>query len=133
MIQVHCTHDPLVTPSTLDGMLARWASQEDIRGERPAHNGLQAAHDVLRQTIGRHAHFLTRSDLALYASLMATREPFEMRARFFETFDLLVRTRGPAVAVLRIRELHALLRITQASPVPATHRQPLVPPTPGTT
>ena len=111
-----CTQDPLVTPSTLDGMMARWTSEAPAGRGHPAADTTRAAKDILCQAVGRHAEFLAPADRALYGSLMTARDAAELRALFFELFDLLVRTRGPALAVLRIRELHGLLRVDQAAP-----------------
>lgn len=110
-MNLDATFDALVTPSMLDGLMARWKCQSPANVVRmPARDSTRAAQAILSNAIGRYVEFLTPSDRTLYAALLSAHEPRELRALFFESFDLLVRTRGPAVAVLRIREIHELLR-----------------------
>lgn len=110
-MNLDATFDALVTPSMLDGLMARWKCQSPVGGGRvAAPDSTTAAQAILSKAIGRYVEFLTPSDRTLYAALLSAHEPRELRALFFESFDLLVRTRGPAVAVLRIREIHELLR-----------------------
>lgn len=115
------TFDSLVTPSMLDGLMARWKCQSPATGRRmPPRDTTRAAQAILSKAVGRYVEFFTPADRSLYAAVLAARDPGELRALFFESFDLLVRTRGAAVAVLRIREIHELLRSGRESDTEAT-------------
>lgn len=110
------SQEPLFTPSMLDTLLARWSSLPDhharIDHTSPAHRVCQAR-DILRLTIEDMLPSLSPGDQALYARLLAAREAHAWRTHFFDCFDLMARTRGAAIAVLRLHALYSLLRDTE--------------------
>ena len=109
------THASLAaTPPTsvmLDMLLARW--QQAPRTEAPGGGqaeALERARKILAQTVGHCVPHLSPADQELYRALIDSPDPRALRERFFACFDLLVRTRGTALAVLRLHELYRLLR-----------------------
>lgn len=100
------------TSSMLDMLMARW--QLAPRHETAAHespgDAMERARATIEQTVGHYVSYLEPADQALYATLIATTDPESLRDLFFECFDLMVRTRGPAIAVLRLHELYRLMR-----------------------
>ncbi len=108
-----CEHPPpLFTPSMLDALLARWKSLPHQDSPCPASpvDRMSLARSILRTTVEHHLPRMSPDDQALYARLLAAREAHAWRNHFFECFDLMARTAGAAVAVLRLHELHRLLR-----------------------
>lgn len=108
-----CEHpQPLFTPLMLDTLLARWKSLPGH--DSPSHaspvDRMSQARSILRATVEQHLPRMSPDDQALYARLLAAREAQAWRNHFFDCFDLMARTRGAAVAVLRLHELHRLLR-----------------------
>ena len=108
-----CEHpQPLFTPSMLDALLARWKSLP--HHDSPFHDSpvdrMSLARSILRATVEHHLPRMSPDDQALYARLLAAREAQAWRNHFFDCFDLMVRTCGASVAVLRLHELHRLLR-----------------------
>jgi hypothetical protein len=102
------------TPSTsimLDMLLTRW--QQAPRAEAPdacQAEALEHAQKLIVQTVGHCLPHLDPDDQALYQAIVTSPDARHMRERFFACFDLLVRTRGTALAVLRLHELYRLLR-----------------------
>lgn len=112
---------PLFTPSMLDTLLARWKSIPHPEASDPQPSPADRtghARAIFRQTLERHLPHMTPADQALYARLVAAREVQAWRTHFFDCFDLMARTRGAAIAVLRLHDLHNLLR----DPDPSTNR-----------
>lgn len=110
--QLAALNTPL-TATMLDGLLSRWKGKPRSDLARPSTaESTRAVQGILASAIGRYEAFLSPRDQALYATLMGARHPAEIRALFFEAFDLLVRTRGAAVAVLRIRDIHDHFRLS---------------------
>lgn len=109
------THASLAeAPSTslmLSMLLARW--QKTPRTESapsvPA-EAVERARSLIVQTVGHYVDYLDPADQALYTELVSSPDARSIRERFFGCFDLLVRTRGAALAVLRLHELYRLLR-----------------------
>lgn len=113
---------PRFTPSMLDALIKRWKAgptPPPTKSFASASHRMAQARGILVQAIGAYLPHLAPNDQALYARLVATREIDGLRAHFFDCFDLMVRTRGAAIAVLRIQELHRLLRDTPSVPQPA--------------
>jgi hypothetical protein len=110
--------EPLFTPSMLDALLARWSSlpghDASVGSEHssPAQR-MNQARDILRATLDDLLPCLSPGDQALYARLLAARELHAWRTHFFDCFDLMARTRGAAIAVLRLHALYSLLRDTE--------------------
>jgi hypothetical protein len=110
------THASLAeAPSTsimLSMLLARWQKTprtENAPAGVPA-EALERARSLIVQTVGHYVDYLDPADQALYTELVSSPDARSIRERFFGCFDLLVRTRGAALAVLRLHELHRLLR-----------------------
>ena len=101
-----------LTASMLDMLMARW--QTAPRPAAPPHesaaDALERARGIVVQTVGHYVNYLEASDQALYATLISLTDAEALRELFFECFDLMVRTRGPAIAVLRVHELYRLVR-----------------------
>lgn len=103
--------EPPSTSIMLDMLLTRW--QQAPRPETP-HEGpgeaLELARKLIVQTMGHCQPHLDPDDQALYTALVNSTDARGLRERFFACFDLLVRRRGTALAVLRLHELYRLLR-----------------------
>jgi len=104
--------EPPSTSSMLDMLMARWrlAPRHDTAAHESPGDPMERAHTIFVQTVGHYVNYMEPADQALYATLIATADPESLRSLFFECFDLLVRTRGPAIAVLRMHELYRLVR-----------------------
>lgn len=102
----------LFTPPMLDALLARWRS---LPGHSSDHSQTSAAQRVtqaraiLSLTVESQLPHMSPADQALYARLLAAREAQAWRTHFFDCFDLMARTRGAAIAVLRLHDLYRLL------------------------
>lgn len=109
------THASLAeSPSTscmLDLLIARWqvSPHAELFSDEPV-DTMERARNTIVQTVGHYVDYLEPSDKALYASLIAASDAPALRALFFQCFDLMVRTRGTALAVLRLHELYRLVR-----------------------
>lgn len=104
--------DSTTTSTMLSMLLARWQlapRTESAQGAVSA-EALERARQLIVQTVGHYVDYLDPDDQSLYAELVASPDARGMRERFFGCFDLLVRTRGVALAVLRLHELYRLLR-----------------------
>ncbi|MBX3611494.1 MAG: hypothetical protein KF871_16495 [Hydrogenophaga sp.] len=102
--------EPLLTRSMLDALLERWRSQpSDAARTGTSTDRAACARALIAKTIGAYLAFLPPSDLRTYESLIASTSCEELRDQFYVCFDLIVRTRGAATAVLRLQELHRLL------------------------
>lgn len=108
----HATTDSPVTPSVLDTLMARWSAlpdnAQDPHGPVDAERIAQAR-GVLMKTMERYQPYLSADDRALYGRLLCTRNPQDWQRQFFECFDLVARTRGITIAVLRLHELYGVL------------------------
>jgi hypothetical protein len=100
------------TSSMLDMLMARWqlAPRHETAAHESPNDAMERARATIEQTVGHYVSYLEPADQALYATLIATTDPESLRDLFFECFDLMVRTRGPAIAVLRLHELYRLMR-----------------------
>lgn len=99
------------TASMLDTLLMRWQEAPwlpNVAPQIPA-DPLAHARELISQTVGSHAERMSAHDRAAYARLLSLGDADELREAFFTCFDLMVRTRGPAIAMVRLRELHRLL------------------------
>ena len=99
------------TASMLDTLLTRWQEAPwlpTVAPQIPA-DPMASALELIAQTVGPFEDRLGPHDRCVYASLMALSDSDELRDAFFTCFDLMVRTRGPAIAMVRLRELHRLL------------------------
>lgn len=110
------TAAPLAGASGTDAMLAtllaRWCARLDPATDAPDAQVpyLQQARRKVQQTLGGYLRWMSESDLSLYRRLMTAHDADEWSAQFFLCFDLMVRTRGAAIAVLRMHELFRLLQ-----------------------
>lgn len=104
--------EPPSTSSMLDMLMARWqlAPRQDTAAHEAPGDAMERARNTIVQTVGHYVTYLEPADQALYATLIATTDPESLRGLFFQCFDLMVRTRGPAIAVLRLHELYRLMR-----------------------
>jgi hypothetical protein len=100
------------THAMLDALLSRWRAAPER--DRPVHDGeaehMRLAHGLLADTLVRYLPWLDAHDAALYERLQQARNADELSELFLRCFDLMVRVRGAAVAVLRAQELFRLLR-----------------------
>lgn len=99
------------TSSMLDTLLTRWHDAPwlpNIAPQAPA-DPMAQARELIALTLGPCADRLDAQDRSLYARLLAASDRHELRSAFFTCFDLMVRTRGPAIAMVRLRELHRLV------------------------
>lgn len=109
------THASLAeAPSTscmLDMLISRWqvSPRAESLSAEPA-DAMERARSTIIQTVGHYVDYLEPGDQALYAQLIAASDAPTLRALFFQCFDLMVRTRGTALAVLRLHELYRLVR-----------------------
>lgn len=101
-----------MTSSMLDMLMARWqmAPRPDTAQHESPADAMERARNIVIQTVGHYVNYLEAADQALYATLISLTEAEALRELFFECFDLMVRTRGPAIAVLRVHELYRLVR-----------------------
>lgn len=109
--------DPLFSPATVDTLLARWRALpccDDGAPDTDSAEVVARARTLFALTLGPYAPLMGPTHHALYRRLLSLRDAESFRRHFFDAFDLLVRTRGAAVAVLKLQELHQLLR-------PCTH------------
>lgn len=104
--------EPPSTASMLDMLMARWqlAPRHDTAAHESPGDAMERARTTIVQTMGHYVNYLEPADQALYTTLISTTDPESLRDLFFECFDLMVRTRGPAIAVLRLHELYRLMR-----------------------
>lgn len=104
--------DSQMTASMLDMLMARWqmAPRPDPQPHESPSAAMERARGIVVQTVGHYVNYLEAPDQALYATLISLTDPEALREHFFQCFDLIVRTRGPAIAVLRMHELYRLLR-----------------------
>jgi hypothetical protein len=112
-----------VTPSVLDTLMARWSAPPDAAQAPPMAlvdpERIVQARSVLVQTLERYTQYLSADDRALYGRLLGTRSPQDWQRQFFECFDLVARTRGIAIAVLRMHELYGVLHGSDRHEAPA--------------
>ncbi len=104
--------EPEFTASMLDMLMVRWQSvpcPETPSRPSPA-DAMERARGIIVQTVGHYVDYLEPTDQALYDRLTTLAKPESLRELLFQCFDLMVRTRGPAVAVLRAHEIHRLVR-----------------------
>jgi hypothetical protein len=111
-----------VTPPVLDTLMARWSARPDAA--QGSHAPVDAervmqARGVLVKTMARYLPYLSADDRALYGRLLGTRQPQDWQRQFFECFDLLARTRGLTIAVLRLHELYGVLHGSDRHEAPA--------------
>lgn len=105
--------DPLFSPSTVDSLLARWATLPPADSDAPvlgSEDVAARARTLFALTLGPYAPLMSPAHHAVYRRLLSLRDAESLRHHFFDAFDLLVRTRGAALAVLKLQELHQLLR-----------------------
>lgn len=102
----------LLSPSMLDTLLARWSTlpESDHCGRVQADvERVAQARAILMKAVGCYLTHLPSVDQVLYARLLSARSPGAWRNQFFDCFDLMTRTRGITIAVLRLHDLHRLL------------------------
>lgn len=108
----HSTNHAAVTPGVLDTLMARWSAPPDQREgviETVDIERVLQARGILMKTMERYLQYLSAEDLDLYWRLLGTRHPADWQEQLFDCFDLVCRTRGITIAVLRLRDLHRLL------------------------
>lgn len=120
--------EPVFTPSMLDALLARWkalpGNDTVSRAADPA-DRMNQARSILRTAVESQFENMSPGDQALYARLLAAREAKAWRTHLFDCFDLMARASGAAIAVLKLQELHQLLRDAEPiSPRPAAVQRP---------
>ncbi len=102
----------LLSPSMLDTLIARWstlpAGTHNQRAQADVERVAQAR-AILMKAVGCYLMHLPAADQALYARLLSARSPGAWRDQFFDCFDLMTRTCGITIAVLRLHDLHRLL------------------------
>ena len=110
------THASLAEPPSTSAMLSTLLARrqtaprsEEPQGTAPG-EALERARSLIVQAVGPYVDHLGAADQALYADLVGSPDARSLREHFFGCFDLLVRTRGATLAVLRLHELHRLLR-----------------------
>lgn len=114
--------DPVFTPPMLDALLARWKSlpsPDSGHTNASAAQRMNQARAILSLTVESQLPHMSPGDQALYARLLAAREAQAWRTHFFDCFDLMARTRGAAIAVLRLHDLYRLL--SDGKPASAQH------------
>ncbi|MBL0919747.1 MAG: hypothetical protein IBJ14_13680 [Hydrogenophaga sp.] len=104
------------TDALLSALLTRW----DIAHARDATASVGEIDDalgpmervrlVLERTLSDYAPYFDASDSSLYRRLLDTRDVETLSALFFRCFDLMVRSRGLAIAVLRQHEIYRVLQ-----------------------
>jgi hypothetical protein len=115
-----------VTPSLLDTLMARWSALPDTAQDPHAPTDperILQARSVLMKTMERYLQYLSADDRVLYWRLLGTRNPQDWQRQLFDCFDLVARTRGITIAVLRLHELYGALhgRHRHAAPAPLRH------------
>jgi hypothetical protein len=113
----------------LDALLARWKSlpgqtSDSMRASEA--DRIVQARTILRRTVEGLVCSLPPADQTLFERLQATGDLHTWRTHFFDCFDLMARSRGVAVAVLRLHDLHRLLQddeaaYAQSSPAARAH------------
>jgi hypothetical protein len=96
----------------LASLLARWQASPALPGValRGEIDCLQEAHAELLRELGPFAPWLTKDEAGALRYLLQVNEADEFRASYGRCFDLMVRCRGIARAVLTMHKLHGLLR-----------------------
>lgn len=104
----HCTDNQAM----LSLLLTRWSQGPKAAAPAVAdgHQPVGQARYKLEQALADYLPWMDAPDKALYDRLMRARHVDELGALFFRCFDLMVRTRGTAIAVLRMHELYRLLQ-----------------------
>lgn len=100
------------THAMFDILLTRWSAadgSEAILSDQGAEH-MRQARRLLKETLSRYLPWLDAADVALCERLLQARDADELSEQFFRCFDLMVRVRGTAVAVLRMHELFRLLQ-----------------------
>ncbi len=100
------------THAAFDALMSRWSALHDAHTSAGDHGveHMRLARHLLDGTLSGYLPWMVPEDLALYQQLQQARDADELGALFFRCFDLMVRTRGMAVAVLRVHELFRLLQ-----------------------
>ena len=79
-----------------------------VPDDRATH--MHEARHTLQATMGAYLPWMQPPDAALYIDLLRAPDADALSGQFFRCFDLMVRTRGTAIAVLRMHELYRLLQ-----------------------
>lgn len=117
-MQISETPTELFTPSMLDALLARWRSLPGQTGgpmRASEADRIAQARTILRRTVESLVCNLPPADQTLFERLQAASDLHTWRTHFFDCFDLMARSRGVAVAVLRLHDLHRLLQDDEAA------------------
>jgi hypothetical protein len=100
------------TSSMFAVLLSRWNTGPEFTGpgslDATAH--MKQARRTLRAALDPYLPWMLPQDVALYDSLLRSPDANALSDQFFRCFDLMVRTRGTAIAVLRMHELFRLLQ-----------------------
>ncbi len=93
------------------GMLCEHWRHQEAPGSSCAlqSEALQRSIECMSKTLEPYYTCLSVSDRQLYAEWKAARRKEDIRALLFDCFQLMCRTRGPAVAILRIQEIARLI------------------------
>jgi len=93
-------------------LMSRWNTAPELQGlvpdDRATH--MHEARHTLQATMGVYLPWMQPPDAALYIDLLRAPDADALSGQFFRCFDLMVRTRGTAIAVLRMHELYRLLQ-----------------------
>ncbi len=125
---LHATAESAVTPWVLDTLMARWSALPDHRPvlvETVDVEPVAQARGVLMKTMERYLQYLSAEDLALYWRLLGTHHAKDWHEQLFDCFDLVCRTRGITIAVLRLHDLYRLLQARHPAEGPASIIQPI--------
>lgn len=100
------------THAMFDILIARWCAAP---GAAPVAPGTCAQHMVLarqklQDALGSYLPWMSAADVLLYDRLLRAQDADELSDLYFRCFDLMVRTRGTAKAVLSMHELFRLLQ-----------------------
>lgn len=89
------------------GMLCdHWRNQENPGGASArASEAVQRSIECARKTLEPYITCFSASDRRLYEQWMAARNKEDIKSLLFDCFQLMCRTRGPAVAIVRIQEI----------------------------
>lgn len=100
------------THSMFTVLLARWDTAPGLPEATPpqASGHMHEARHVMKAAMQVYVPWMQPQDVALYDSLLQAPDADALSAQFFRCFDLMVRTRGTAIAVLRMHELYRLLQ-----------------------
>lgn len=93
----------VVTESRFLELCEQWRTDDNQHTQTS--DDLQRSIDCLRETLEPYAPVLDPADLKLYEELLNVRHTDELKCSLYNCFHLICRVRGPAMAILRVRQL----------------------------